>query len=202
MNLKLRFSPLSPFVRKVLVFARELGVIDQITLVPTDVWDPNSDIATDNPLGKVPVLLSADGAFPGSLLCCEYLQAQKREPSLIPQAGGERWSVLQLHAVADGVLEAAVAHAVERFRRPKEAVFEGNLSRQETKIRNALGHLENRHAAFADRVDLSSITVACALEYLDLRLSHLNWRSQAPVLTAWQSAFSGRPSLVATRPTT
>ena len=73
MSLKLWYSPASPFVRKVLVFAHEAGLEDSIALVPGDVWAPETEVTKDNPLGKVPALVTPDGVFAGSYLCCEYL---------------------------------------------------------------------------------------------------------------------------------
>jgi len=55
--MKLRYSPLSPFVRKVTVTLIETGLEDKVERIPTDVWDPETDIAKDNPLGKIPRLL-------------------------------------------------------------------------------------------------------------------------------------------------
>jgi hypothetical protein len=53
--------PASPFVRKVLVFAHEIGLAEPIDVVLSDVWAPDGNIFRDNPLGKVLALVS-DGA--------------------------------------------------------------------------------------------------------------------------------------------
>jgi glutathione S-transferase len=47
MSLKLWYSPASPFVRKVMVFAHETGLADSIALVPGDVWAADSEITKD-----------------------------------------------------------------------------------------------------------------------------------------------------------
>ena len=54
--MRLRYTPLSPFARKVRVCAWELGLSDYLELAPCDVWAADSDIVIDNPLGKVPAL--------------------------------------------------------------------------------------------------------------------------------------------------
>ena len=69
MSITLRYSKFSPFVRKVLVFAHETGLASKIECVKTDVWAEGSDIVEDNPLGKVPALITPDGTFIGSALC-------------------------------------------------------------------------------------------------------------------------------------
>jgi glutathione S-transferase len=200
MTLKLRYSPASPFVRKVLVFAHETELAARIELVPTDVWAPDSSIFSDNPLGKVPALVSADGTFIGSALCCDYLDTLHGGRRLIPVEPGERWRVLRLHALADGIMEAAVARVVEELRRPKALVFQGNLDRQAEKIRRALDAIEPKAATLGERVTLATITLGCALGYLDFRLPLPAWRTGRPALAVWDSVFAARPAMKATKP--
>ena len=59
--MKLRYSQTSPYVRKVMVAAIEVGLEGQIEVVPTDPWDPETDLPDDNPLGKVPTLITENG---------------------------------------------------------------------------------------------------------------------------------------------
>jgi glutathione S-transferase len=200
MALQLRYSAASPFVRKVMVFAQETGLADRIALEPTDVWAPETTIFRDNPLGKVPALVSEDGTFIGSLLCCEYLDTLHHGRRLIPQAPPARWRVLRLHALADGVMEAAVAAVVERLRRPEALVYQGNLDRQADKIRRALDALEGLAADLEPGADLATITLGCALGYLDFRHPQLGWRMGRPRLARWEEGFAVRPAMVATHP--
>lgn len=197
--MKLRYSSASPFVRKVLVFAHEIGLAHNIELVPTDVWAADTDIARDNPLGKVPTLVTADGTFIGSTLCCEYLDSLHAGPPLIPREAHGRWQVLQRHALADGIIEAAVAHVVETLRRPAALVDRGTLERQQGKMQRALDVIEGDVAAYDD-IDLASVTLGCTLGYLDFRHGALHWRADRPKLTDWCSQFEIRPSMIATAP--
>jgi glutathione S-transferase len=197
--LRLRYNRLSPFARKVRVAAYELGLSDQLELVPCDVWAPDSDIVKDSPLGKVPVLISPDGTLLGSSLCCEYLDRLRGDGRLIPTDTASRWAVLRRHALADGIMEAAVAHVVETLRRPPELIYQGYLQRQWDKIRRTLNLLDSQVEDFPQTPDLASITLACALEYLDLRLSQVPWRPSHPPLERWCAEFALRPSMIATR---
>jgi glutathione S-transferase len=200
MTLGLRYSPASPFVRKVLVFAHETGLAERIEPVPTDVWAPDSNIFRDNPLGKVPALVSDDGTFIGSALCCDYLDTLHGGSRLIPAEPRERWPALQLHALADGIMEAAVARVAEELRRPKTMVFQGNIDRQAQKIRHAFDAIERIAAALGERVALATITLGCALGYLDFRLPLLAWCTEHPALAIWDSVFAARPAMKATKP--
>lgn len=198
--MKLRYAKASPFVRKVLVFADEVGVADRIETAPADVWTPGNDIVKDNPLGKVPALVTREGTFVGSYACCDYLERRNGAPRLIPDEPKARWRVLQIHGLADGLMEAGVAYVIESLRRPQEYVYPGYLDRQLSKVFGALDALEARRAEL-DTVDLGSITTACALGYLDFRFhDKIDWRGRAPALAAWYAEFAKRPSMQKTRP--
>jgi len=60
--------------------------------------------------------------------------------------------------------------------------------------------LETNAASFGDRVDIGTISVACALGYLDFRYANKDWRAVYPNLAAWFSAFAERQSMKATQP--
>ncbi|MGP1677781.1 MAG: glutathione S-transferase N-terminal domain-containing protein [Giesbergeria sp.] len=200
MSMTLWYSPASPFVRKVLVFAHETGLADSITLVPADVWTPETRITKDNPLGKVPALVTPDGVFAGSYLCCEYLDSLHAGARLIASDPGERWPALQLHAFADGIIEAAVAAVTEQLRRPNEFVYQGMLDRQSARINRTLDRIASM--ALLQTADIATITLGCALGYLDFRMPQLHWREGRTALSQWYEPFSARKSMQATLPHT
>src|SRR6202012_5584692 len=77
--MKLLFSATSPFVRKCLVAAHELGLDGRIELLPSNAHPVQRDrsIIERNPLGKVPTLITDDGqALYDSRVICEYLDSQ------------------------------------------------------------------------------------------------------------------------------
>ena len=197
--MKLRYAKTSPFVRKVIVFADEAGLADRIELRPADVWSPDTDIAKDNPLGKVPALVTTDGTFVGSFACCDYLD-RRNGKRMIPDEPKLRWRIMQMHGLADGPMEAAVAYVIESLRRPPEFVYKPYLERQTDKISRTLDAIQARRSDIAD-VDLASITTGCMLGYLDFRLKGvLDWRGRVPGLAAWYADFAKRPSMLKTQP--
>ena len=170
--MKLRYSPTSPYVRKVAVAAIEAGLDGRIERIETDVWDPATDIAEDNPLGKVPALVTDEG----TVLCdsptiCDYLDSLHDGPRLVPAEGPGRWQVLNLHALASGIMDAAVARVVEVRARPEALRFDGWLQRQTLKIARALDALEGRAAAGS--LDVVSIgdTGSLILTIADTRIT-------------------------------
>jgi glutathione S-transferase len=199
--MRLRHSPASPFVRKVMVFAHECGLAERIEIVATDTWDPATDLVRDNPLGKVPTLLAADGVFIGSLLICEYFDSLHGGEKLIPPEPERRWPVMRLHALADGAMEAAVASVTECLRRPPEFVHEPYVQRQYGKIRRALMALDGMCPPPSARLDLGQMTLACLLGYLDFRMGGLiAWRERHPGLARFHDAVAQRPAMAATKP--
>ena len=119
--MKLRYSSASPYVRKVTVLAIETGLDGRIEWVPTDVWDPSTDLPGDNPLGKVPTLITDGGeALYDSPVICEFLDTLHDGLKLFPPPGGARWTALRRQALADGVLDAGIARRLEALRPEKE----------------------------------------------------------------------------------
>jgi len=201
--MKLRYAPTSPYVRKVVVTAMEAGLDERIERTATNVWDPATDIADDNPLGKVPALTTDDGmVLCDSPLICEHLDSLNSGTPLIPVQGPARWQVLNLQALADGVMDSAVTQVVETKMRPEDLRWGDWLTRQKTKINRALDVLEKQAAAgdLDGPVNLGSIAVACALGYLDFRFAEDDWHSGRPALSAWYEGFAQRPSMQATQP--
>lgn len=185
----LRSTKTSPFGRKVRIAMAVLGLSDRITTVPADTLDEADTLRTQNPLGKMPCLLLPDGtAVFDSRVIIEFLQELAGTASLIPLRGPERYRTLTRATLADGITEAALLVTYEgRFREPHQA-SERWLKHQRGKITRALGAFEQAPPD-PQRTDLVSITLACALGYLDWR-KPLDWRAAHPQLVQWLDTFS------------
>jgi glutathione S-transferase len=197
--MKLYFNPASPFVRKVRVTAHELGMSDRIELtgiILTPV-SPHDALRTSNPLGKIPALILDDGTvLYDSPVICEYLDTLAGGNRIFPAAGAARWTALRRQALADGIMDAAVLTRYEEAVRPRELRWQSWVDAQFLKIRTALDSLERE--PLEGVLDIGTISIACALSYLDLRFAGEDWRSSRPRLAAWEAAMAGRPSLAAT----
>ena len=198
--MKLRYTPTSPYVRKVMVCAAETGSSGDLELIPTDLRDPESDLPGDNPLGKVPTLITDDGdRLFDSPVICEYLDGLHDGDRLYPSSGAARWTALRLQALGDGILDAAVLCMLEGHREPGErsAAF---VAHQKGKIERALDALESEAAGLGGRLTIGAVTAGCALGYLDFRRAEDRWREARPALAAWYEAFSRRPLMAASAP--
>jgi len=200
--MKLYYSTASPFVRKVLVCAHEGGVAERIDLLPTKVVpsEPNRDFARVAPLMKLPALERDDGmVLFDSIVICEYLDSISKGAKLFPPGGDGRWKALRLHALADGILDAAVLTRYENNVRPAELRWKAWSDGQLVKVDQALDFLE-AHVAELEGVTIGTITVACALGYLDFRYADRPWRNGRSKLAAWFEGMSKRPSFEKTVP--
>jgi glutathione S-transferase len=199
---KLFYSPNSPYARKCLVAAFELGLRERIETIASNAtptkMDP--DIAAKNPLGKVPTLILDDGtAMYDSPVIAEYFNALAGG-DLVPGDGTARWNVLTEQALADGMIDAAVLARFETVLRPENLRWNDWTSGQVAKVVGGLDELERRSARFGDRIDLGTIAFGCAIGYVDLRFGHLEWRKTRPRAAAWFEQFGARESMVKTRP--
>jgi len=195
------FSTLkSPFVRKVRVVALEKGLHDRIELVDGHPLNDPPALLASNPLGKIPALVLDDGrTLYDSKVICEYLDGLNTNPQLIP-TGDRRLDVLNLAALADGLMDAAVAIVMERMR---EAAFQSptQIDRQREKIARSFAVAEREMAALPDQLNLGQIALAVALDYLQRRtpeLAAITSANASPGLLAWSAAFNRRESMRAT----
>jgi glutathione S-transferase len=199
--MQLRYSPTSPYVRKVVVTAMEIGLDTEIEKIPTNPWDAATDLPSDNPIGKVPALV-IDGArvLFDSPVICEYLDGLHDGAKLFPPSGEARWSALRLQALGDGILDAAVSRLLEG-RRPEERQSLDWVERQKNVVNRALDTLDKEADGLErDAASIGHVTVGCALGYLDFRFPNDDWRRGRPKLTQWYEKFSQRVSMKETVP--
>ncbi len=195
--MKLRYSPTSPYVRKVLVTAIELGLDKRIERVLNSTLDPNSD----NPLGKVPALIMDDGeVLYDSPVICEYLDSLHQGAKLIPAEGPARWRALRQQALCDGIADAAILRMLETRRRPEALRWPDSIAQQSGKVSRALDRLEAEVAHLEGALTIGQIATGCTLEYLDFRFGDEDWRPAHPKLAAWQATFAKRPAMGKTVP--
>ncbi|HSS64034.1 MAG TPA: glutathione S-transferase N-terminal domain-containing protein [Gammaproteobacteria bacterium] len=199
--MQLRYSPTSPYVRKVMVTALETGLDKKLEKIPTNPWDPETDLPEDNPIGKVPALrIDGGDVLFDSPVICEYLDGQHGGAKLFPASGDARWSVLRLQALADGILDAAVLCVLEG-KRPKELQSKDWVARQKKAIERSLDALEQSISGLdVGQLTIAQIAAGCALGYLDFRKPVDDWRKGRPKLEKWYEEFSKRPSMQATVP--
>lgn len=200
--MKIRYSPTSPFVRKALIAAYEVGLGDKIERIATDPWSTDTDLRTENPLSKVPCLVTDDGdTLFDSFVICEYLNTIGGG-SLFPTDIKARFKALTLAAAADGALDAGVLRVVETIRRPEELRWGWWLERQNANMNGAFDLIEKSAGDLKAEgpITIAEVTLGGGLDWIDLRFPDFDWRKGRPGLAAWHAAASERPSFKATLP--
>jgi glutathione S-transferase len=200
MSLNLHWSPKSPYVRKVMVCAHELGLVERLTYTRSvaAMLKPNPQLMRDNPLSKIPTLVLDDGTtLFDSAVICEYLNDLAGGP-LFPSQAPAKWQSLRWQAFGDGLLDALILWRNERER---EQPLNTLMDAFSVKVHASLAQLDAEAAVLAHSpFAIGHVTVACALGYLDYRFEALGWREGAPALAAWFAQVSERASMKATAP--
>jgi glutathione S-transferase len=194
--MKLLQAGASPFARKCRVTLIETGLEGvEVVDVATSPKATDPSVAAANPLGKIPVLVRADGpALHDSRVICRFLDA-RAGAGLYPEA--RLWDVMTLEATADGIMDAAVLLTYQGRFGEGEHWIDG----QWDKVARALDALEARWIPnLAGPLGMGQIAVGCALGYLDFRHDARRWRDGRPSLAGWEERFRERASMRATAP--
>ena len=187
--MKLYYAPASPFARKARIVAAVLGLDARLELVLTDTSNPADAIRVKNPLGKIPVLETDDGAsIYDSAVIAAYLDDFSGGGRVIPQDFSARYAALTLEALADGVADASILQIYELRMRAENERSASWVAYQKAKVARVLAYLEAEPPA-RDFLGIGQIALACALGYLDLRFEGA-WRADHPKLVAWLDAFA------------
>ena len=204
-HMKLIGSLTSPYVRKVRVVLAEKKL--EFQFVEEDVWSKDSSISTANPLSKVPCLIMEGGeAMFDSRVITEYLDTMSPVGKLIPTSGRERAEVKTWEALADGLLDAAIAARLEATwaGRTDAQRCSAWIARQMDKIHASLAAMErglgDKPFCSGVHLSLSDVAVGCALGYLDFRFPALDWRNAHPQLARLFEKLAQRPSFIDTCP--
>ncbi|QRV81928.1 glutathione S-transferase [Ceratobasidium sp. AG-Ba] len=181
---QLLYSPQSPYVRKVVIAARVLGLNNAIERVPTKTGEapPPPDLIAVNPLGKIPalVVLPESGAdskqvvFDSSIIL-QYLDtvAEKKDTLYPPSSSPDRIKALNYEALADGVMDAAWLFRAESIR-PESLRSEQWINAQNNKIRRGVEALAK--LPLPEFPSAQAVVLACTLWYMSRRVPQLNWQ--------------------------
>ena len=198
--MQLYYAAASPFARKVRVLVREKGLQARVDEILVNPFANPEDLHAVNPLGKIPALLLSDGtALFDSPVICEYLDTISGAPRLLPKEGEKRWQVLCMQALADGIMDSAVAMIYES-RRPETLRSTEWQQRRQQSILRSIRVLDDDSSLLSGAVNIGSIAVACALGYLDFRLPDIDWRQDHPQVATVYAGLSNLPGMQATPP--
>jgi glutathione S-transferase len=194
--MKIYGFPLSPFVRKVVVAAREKGL--DYELVPANPSQPTEEFLKVSPFSKIPAIADGDFNLADSTAIVTYFDARYPEPALLPADAQARGRAVWFEEVADTILIPAGAPiVVNRFLRPNIFGTEGDEAAAlagEEAIKRPLGYLESAvsDGGWLDReFSIGDLAVACTVK----TLSYTGWTLDAathPKLAAWYDRVTQR----------
>jgi glutathione S-transferase len=204
--MKLLGSLTSPYVRKVRVVMAEKKLDYRLEL--EDVWASDA-ILSANPLGKVPCLVMEGGeAVFDSRVIVEYVDTLSPVGRLIPERGRERAEVRTWEALADGLLDAAIAVRLEQTWAGRSDAQRSSawVDRHMGKVHSALSAMSKGLgekpwcAGNSTHITLADVAVGCALGWLEFRFPSLQWREEHANLARLSDKLMTRPSFMDTAP--
>lgn len=198
--MKLHWSPKSPFVRKVMITLHETGLLDEVECVRSvahPILPPNPAIMPDNPLGKIPTLVTGDGApLFDSRVICEYLDLRAGK-GLFPTDLPSRMKQLRWQSLADGLTDVILAWRIELSLdgQPRQQL----VANWRPKVRAGMKTLDEEAAQFLEEpFGIGQIALVCCLGQLDFRWADSAWRDHFPRLAKTEAELAKRPSVIAT----
>jgi glutathione S-transferase len=197
--MKLLYQTHSPYARKALVFAHEVGLAAQIEVIhqETSPIRRNDHVFAENPLGQVPVLVRAGRpAIFDSDVICAYLDTLHTGRRLIPPEGESRWQALRVQAIAQGLADSGIAIRWETVRRPEALRYAPLREGYIEKLIASYDWLE-RELDTDTSIHVGHVALATCLSWMEFR-ELPGFRAHRPRLTRWFEAFSARPSMRAT----
>lgn len=198
--MKLLYSPLSPYARKVRILIIEKGLRDQVELVVANPHEDLISVAGVNPLGRIPALVLDDGrSLYDSRVIVEYLDTLS-SPTMMP-TGDARFTTLTRIALCEGLLDATFNIATEDNRRAETERSSSFVERWSGAIGRSLAALEADLPRFGDTLAVEHIAAMVALDYVDFRAGkYIDWRLAHPKLIDFHARFSERESMLTTVP--
>ena len=201
--MKLHWSPRSPFVRKVMIALHETQLLPEVDLVRSVValhLPPNPAVLADNPLGKIPALVTEEGqVLFDSRVICAYLN-MRAGGTLVPADSAAQIRQLRWEALGDGLTDILLLWRTELTR--ETGLWQAVTDGWQAKVRAAMARLEAEAEALrANPFGIGQISVICALGQLDFRWADCDWRAHAPRLAEAAAHWSRRAAVAATHVT-
>jgi glutathione S-transferase len=192
-------SSLSPFVRKVMVFAAEKGLAVENKVAPPGPKTP--EFLAMSPFGKIPAFEDGDYQLCDSSAIVHYLEAKHAEPALIPAEARARGRTVWFDEYADTIMFAAAAPIFFNRVVMKLMGKEGDLAAADKAEADALppvlDYLESILPASGflveDRLTLADISVASP--FVNFRHAGVAIDAAAyPKITNYVAGILARPS--------
>ena len=198
--MKLLYTPNSPYARRVRLAVHEANLEDKVELIDIHPRDANLDkLLSHNPSGKVPLLVTDEGAaLCESLIIARHLD-NASGGKLYPSAPAALARTLEIEGIASALMDSLFVRSHEN-RRDAAQRSQAEIDREQTRAARCYDALESLAESFGDRIDMGTITALCSLGYADGRHPGDDWRKGRSALAAWYERTVQRPAMAATIP--
>ncbi|MEY4640844.1 MAG: hypothetical protein RLZZ227_838 [Pseudomonadota bacterium] len=194
-------ASISPFSRKVLMFAAEKGIA--LEHRPSGPHTDDAQFKACSPLGKIPALQDGDYTLCDSSAIVHYLDAKYPAHPLLPAEPRARGKVIWFEEYADTVMfPAGTVIFVNRVLLPKLRKVAGDTAKAdevaEKQIPPLFAYLESVVPAqgflVGQELTLADIAITCQLINLDHSEVRIDG-ARYPKLAAYFARIAGRPSV-------
>lgn len=184
--MKLLCSPTSPYSNKVRMAAHFLGL--ELNIIRVDTNAGPAILVDNNPLGKIPTLLTDDGVSVFDSVAIMHYFDRLTKGGLYPSKKGKRTDAEILEALCDGMSDCLLAIVYERRFRDEEKVHQPWIDRQWKKATSVLAHLSANPPKLGKKLHGGHFALAATLDYLDLRFKD-QWEADHASLIDWLRQF-------------
>lgn len=192
----------SPFVRRVAVTARILGVPYEHN--PLSIFKSYDEFRKINPLVKVPTFVCDDETvLVDSTLIIDYLESNCADGrSLMPTNNADRTKALQMIGVALIAMEKVAQIVYERTQRPKELQHKPWLKRLTEQLHGAVDKMEEfvgDGSAWlcGPEIGQADVTVAIAWRFIQHAVPKRVRADDFPGLVAFSARAEALPEFIA-----
>ncbi len=184
--MKILYSPASPYSSKVRMAAHHAGFMFESVLTDTNANPPH--LIDNNPLGKIPTLITTDEkAIFDSRVIMQFIDRETKG-KLYPRNAQKRTEVEMLEALCDGICDCLLAIVYEKRFHPPEKIHQPWIDRQWEKVTRALDHLNANMPKTAAKLHAGHFAMAAMLRYIELRFTG-EWQRGRPKLKNWMQKF-------------
>lgn len=184
--MKILYSPASPYSNKVRMAAHYAGIAAESVL--TDTASNPPELIANNPLGKIPTLITNDGKAIYDSRAIMHFIDRETKGKLYPRNADKRTDVEILEALCDGICDSLLAIVYEKRIHPPEKIHQPWIDKQWEKVVRGLDYLEANLPKTAAKLHGGHFALAAMLRYIELRFTG-EWQRGRPKLKNWPKKF-------------
>ncbi len=193
------FTTNSPYARITRLAAHACGVpFEPVEVASNRLRTDDNPVLVHNRTGRVPTLVDGNVVLGETRTICRYIEAQMApggdDTRLFAYQGD--WAAERFECTAISLLDGAALWTRE-YRRPTEQQSDWLCGVERARAARTLDWFDTQPGVRAGGTpwDFAHITLAVAVEYLELRDLIPDWRQGRDALAGWMAVQQARPSM-------